>query len=118
MSSPFEIFRTPVTLRRFQSGGYTNGRWTDGSFVDSAITSSIQPLKGEEMQELPEGRRDSEGYKLYTSTLINTITSVNPDLILFFGKTFEAIQVFPWQNNINFGFVNHYKYLVLRLEGQ
>ena len=90
MTSPFEIFRTPVTLRRFQSGGYTNGRWTDGSFIDSAITSSIQPLKGEEMQELPEGRRDSEGYKLYTSTLINTITSLNPDLILFFWENVRS----------------------------
>ncbi len=118
MTSPFEIFRSPVTLRRFQSGGYTNGRWADGTYTDTSITSSIQPMKGEEMQELPEARRDSEGYKLFTSTLINTITAVNPDLIFFFGKTFEVVQVFPWQNAAAMGLVNHYKYIVLRLEGQ
>lgn len=118
MTSPFEIFRSPVTLRRFQSGGYVDGRWTDGAYIDTQITSSIQPMKGEEMQELPEGRRDSEGYKLFTSTLINTVTTVNPDQVLFFGKTFEVVQVFPWQNASAMGLVNHYKYVVLRLEGQ
>jgi hypothetical protein len=118
MTSPFEIFRSQVTLRRFQSGVYTNGRWIDGSYTDTQISSSIQPMKGEEMQELPEARRDSEGYKLFTSTLINTVTAVNPDLVLFFGKTFEVVQVFPWQNAPAMGLVNHYKYIVLRLEGQ
>jgi hypothetical protein len=43
---------------------------------------------------------------------------VNPDLVLFFGKTFEVVQVFPWQNAPAMGLVNHYKYIVLRLEGQ
>jgi hypothetical protein len=118
MTSPFEIFRSPVTLRRFQSGGYSNGRWTEGVYTDTSITSSIQPMKGEEMQELPEGRRESEGYRLFTSALINTVTDVNPDLVLFFGKTFEVVQVLPWQNSQALGLVHHYQYIVLRLEGQ
>jgi hypothetical protein len=45
MTTPFEIFRSPVTLRRFQSGGYTDGRWADGAYTDTQITSSIQPMK-------------------------------------------------------------------------
>ena len=118
MTSPFEIFRSPVTLRRFQSGGYSNGRWTDGIYTDMPITSSIQPMKGEEMQELPEGRRESEGYRLFTSALIHTVTDVNPDLVLFLGKTFEVVQVLPWQNSQALGLVHHYQYIVLRLEGQ
>ena len=64
------------------------GDGLDGAYTDTAITSSIQPMKGEEMQELPEARRDSEGYKLFTSTLINTVTSRKPRSYSFLRKNF------------------------------
>jgi len=79
-------------------------------------TASIQPVTGEDMDELPEGRQLLSGYKLYTSFRIRTVTDVNPDQVEIFGKRYEVVQVFPWQNNINFGIVNHYKYLTQQLE--
>lgn len=114
--TPFEIFRSPVTLRRFAVGSYVNGRWVEGSYVDSTITASIQPLVGEELQMLPEDRREQESYKMYTSTIVQTITTANPDQVLFRGKKFEVIQVFPWQNTSIFFPVQHYKYICMRLD--
>jgi hypothetical protein len=209
MSTPFEIFRTPITVYRNVNGFFVEGRWQEGSqatlsadlvtgnvidisinsvalasipfttsqentmaliaaaieaqpevnrvnlsgtndrvltiianvgenvTIDSfvvtggasqptvtleeapeviTITASIQPMSGEEMEMLPEGRHDQAGYKLYTSFRIRTVTDINPDQVEIFGERYEVVQVFPWQNNSNFNIVNHYKFLTLKLE--
>lgn len=101
----------------------------DGITVIPA-TASIQPTKGIEVQLIPEGRRDSEAYKMYTSTEIygiypngrpvSALQEQNPDQVTvlkgpFTGLVFEVIQIYDWQNNSNFNIVNHYKYIALRL---
>lgn len=120
MSTPFEYFRSPVTLRRPAPGSYVNGRWVEGATTDSTITASIQPLTGEDMEELPEARRESEGYNMYTSTQVRTVqeagSNQNADRIVFNGKEYEVHQVRPWQNNTNFTIVNHYRYFILRID--
>lgn len=118
--TPFEYFRSPVTLRRYPPGTYVNGRWVEGSpSQDILITASIQPAKGEEMRSLPEARKESENYVMYTSFRVRTVqekgSNQNADLILFDGKEFEVHLVDPWQNNANFTIVNHYKYLISRI---
>jgi hypothetical protein len=115
MTTPFEAFRSPITLRTFIAGTYVNGRWVEGSYTDSTITASIQPLVGEELQLVPEDRRETETYKMYTSSIIKTITSANPDQVIFRSKTFEVLQVFPWQNTAMFFPVQHYKYICMRV---
>lgn len=211
--SPFEVFRTPIIIRRFTQGFYLNGIWQEGSqislssvlvtgnvvnitlngvalapvtFLTSAAitmnliaaeilsqpnieqvdistdnltitviplqpnlssitvftvtggasqptptianspfminaTASMQPTKGIEVDLIPDGRRDSQTYKMYTSTEILGITTQNPDQITvlkapFTGIVFEVIQIFDWQNNPNFNIINHYKYLMMRLQ--
>jgi len=211
--TPFEIFRTPILIRRFTNGFYLNGIWQEGSqIVLSAVlitgnvvnitfngvvlspityttnlattmaliqavllaqpgvnqvdvsadnltisvipvqpnlsvvnlftvtggasqptvmvknsptiitaTASMQPLKGQEVELVPEGRRDYEQYKMYTSTQILGITTQNPDQITvlkgpFTGIVYEVVEIYPWQNNVNFNIVNHYKYIMLRLQ--
>lgn len=81
-----------------------------------STTASIQPITGNEMGMLPEGRDAQAKYKLYTSTAMRTVTDLNPDQVEIFGERFEVIQVLPWQNNLNFNLVNHYKYIALKLE--
>lgn len=120
MSTPFEYFRSPITLRRPSPGSYVNGRWVEGATTDSTITASIQPLTGEDMQSLPEARRESEAYNMFTSTQVRTVqeagSNQNSDRILFGGKEFEVHQVHTWQNNANFTIVNHYRYFILRID--
>lgn len=210
--SPFEVFRSPIQIRRFTQGFYLNGIWQEGSqivfstaliagnvinmtlngvalspvtftvsalltlqllaaeillqpnilnvdissntltltivpwqpylsFVNSFVvtggvshptitilnspfiinaTASIQPLKGIEVQLVPEGRRDYEQYKMFTSTQLYDLTTQNPDQITilkapFTGLVFELITLDEWQNNLNFNIVNHYKFIMLRL---
>jgi hypothetical protein len=93
-------------------------------FTIIPATASIQPTKGQEVELLPEGRRDSEIYKFYTSTQIYGIEPQNPlqnpDQVTvlkgpFTGLVFEVVQINTWQNNSNFNIVNHYKYLAMRL---
>lgn len=211
--SPFEVFRTPILIRRFTQGFYYNGIWQEGSqIILSSIlvsgnvvnitlngialspitysisasntmaviqlalslqpnidqvdissdlltitivplepnlsfvnifnvtggasrptvnilnspfminaTASIQPTKGKEVLLVPEGRRDQETYKMYTSTEIMGVTTQNPDQVQilssnFSGLTFEVIQVLDWQNNINFNVTNHFKYIAMKLQ--
>ena len=113
MTTPFEYFRTPITLRRLASGSYVDGLWVEGAPTDSTITASIQPLSGEDMKSLPEARRQSEGYNMFTSTQVKTVEDAgsdqNADKIVFSGKEYEVYQVKPWQNNTNFTLVNHYR---------
>ena len=211
--TPFEIFRTPIQIRRFTQGFYLNGIWQEGSqvnlssvlvsgnvvnitlngviltpitfttsstitmgLIQAAIqaqpnilradissnnlqitvvplqpnlssisvfsitggasqpvptilnspliinaTASMQPTKGIEVKLIPDGRRDSETYKMYTSTEIFGITTQNPDQVTvlkapFTGIVFEVIEIFDWQNNMNFDVINHYKYIAMRLQ--
>lgn len=210
--TPFEIFRTPIEIRRFTQGFYLNGIWQEGSqvtlsgnlvagnviaitingtvippinftvshaatmaLIQNAIlttisgiqqvdltnsdltltivplqptlsvvvsfaisgagaptttitnsptiipaTASVQPTTGIDVMMVPEGRRDSEVYAMFTSTLIQGITTQNPDQVTvlkgpFTGLVFEVIKVDDWQNNSNFNLVNHYKYIAMRL---
>ena len=211
--SPFEVFRTPIQIRRFTQGFYLNGVWQEGSQItlssvlvsgnvvnitlnsvaltpitfttNAAITmaliraailaqpnidqvdisndlltitiipvepnlsvvtvfnvtsgltqptvnilnspyiinatASVQPTKGKDVMLVPEGRRDQETYKMYTSTEINAVTTQNPDQVTilsdkFTGIVFEVIQVLEWQNNANFNITNHFKYIAMRLQ--
>lgn len=82
-------------------------------------TASVQPL-GKDVELVPEGRRDSAEFKLYTSTEIYGVTTQNPDQITvlkspFTGIVYEVINISDWQNNSNFNIVNHYKFVALRL---
>ena len=209
--TPFEIFRTPILIRRFTQGFYLNGIWQEGSqvtlsgnlvlgnviiitingvgippinfttshlvtmnLIRAAIlatipniqqvdltnsnltltiipvqpnlsfvnafgisgvgrpnvtilnspfiipaTASVQPL-GKDVALVPEGRRDKETFKMYTSTQILGVTTQNPDQVTvlkapFTGLVFEVININEWQNNSNFNIVNHYKYIGMRL---
>jgi hypothetical protein len=214
MTTPFEYFRTPIQIYRFNNGYYLNGIWQEGSGVvigsdlvsgnvinitlngialspityttsslntltliqqalaaqpniDSVLlsgadnltitivpippnfavvnsfiitggasqptvtinvspqiinaTASMQPLKGNEVELVPEGRRDRETYNMYSSTQVFDLTTQNPDQVTvlkgpFTGFIFEVLDVMEWQNNANFNIVNHYEYLAMRLK--
>ena len=83
-------------------------------------TASVQAI-GRDVELVPEGRRDSETFKMYTSTYINGITTQNPDQVQvlkapFTNLVFEVKQIDDWQNNTNFTTVNHYKFICMRLK--
>jgi hypothetical protein len=117
--TPFEIFRSPISILRLTPGSYVDGKWVEGTSSTIAATASLQPVSGQEIMFLPESRRERIDYKMYTSTPINDLTTANPDQIQFSVggslQTFEVFQIFTWQNNDLFYNVNHYKYFCMRL---
>lgn len=94
-----------------RTGSYVNRKWVNSNGTPSDIKASFQPANGEDLQNLPEGARSSNTFKIYTKTKITNVkqgTTTRGDLITFNSIVYEAIHVAPWQN----GTMNHYKVIV------
>lgn len=55
-------------VTREGEGDYVLGRWEPGAETTFSIQASIQPLSGNELQDLPEGVRTEETRILWTTT--------------------------------------------------
>jgi hypothetical protein len=102
-----------LSIRRLASGAYVDGTW-QAEIVTSTfdIRASVQPLKPKEMETLPEGRRNSQAYRIYTDIELHTTRHQNPDRVELFGEEFEILSVAVWQN----GIISHYKAIAVKLE--
>ena len=108
------LFKTKSITVKTPSGTFTNGKWVAGSFSNTrTIKCTIQPVKGRELETLPEGRREIETYKMYCSEKLNTVTdnSNNPDIVTYNSGDYEIFIRYDWQNNI----LNNYKYLIQKV---
>lgn len=98
-------FRSPFIITRKEPGAYNNGEWVEGAYTAAVINASVQPVRGLEMEMLPEGRRNTQSVKIYTNVKLNTVEDKNPDHLQAFGYDFEILSVEPWASNV----INHYK---------
>jgi len=108
-------FRKNRVVKRYASSGeYVNGNFVPvGSPVTFLIMASQQPLTGRELEALPEGRRNSDSYSLFTDYPLVTaeVSKVNnPDIVMINNEEFEVIKVESWQNDV----INHYKATVVK----
>ena len=108
MGNPFRNYS--LTVKRKASGSFVNGRWTGEAESDVAIKASVQPLSERELLTLPEGRRNSETYRIFCDTELYTVESQNPDEVVFNGERFEVFTVGRWQNQI----INHWTYIIIK----
>lgn len=105
-------FRFPQTIKRSAPGTYVNGVFVNGATTEISIQASIQPVTGEDMKTLPEGRRLSDYVKVYTDTLIqNVADGQQPDRILWRGHEYEALSMDVRQMAV----INHYKVIFSRV---
>lgn len=105
------IPRQTLSGTRFIAGTYTNGVYIEGTTSPLSISASVQPIKGRELESLPEGRRDKQALRLYTNFELRTAEEddgPNADQITIDGKLFEVIAVENWANHI----INHFKVIV------
>ena len=93
-------FRKPFVITRKIPGAYINGIYHEGMENTFIINASVQPVRGDQMELLPEGRRSSQAIRIYTDTLLETVDGENPDLIAAFGSLFEIISVEHWQSDV------------------
>jgi hypothetical protein len=105
-------FRKPyVVTRRTGDTVDPNGFKVAGATSTINIMASIQPVSSNnEVVTLPEGRKMSEMYRIYTDTRLNTLQTGNPDTIAYLGIQLEVMNEYPWRNDT----INHYKYVAMR----
>lgn len=113
-------FRQSHTLFRPQAGSYVDGTWVSPGFDSISITASIQPATGKDLQNVPEGQRNSAVFAVFTSTEIKVAeqatASEDPgteaDEIEIGGIRHIAVHIEAWQNDI----INHYRALFARIK--
>jgi hypothetical protein len=86
-----------ITISRDTAGTWANGRYTPGArSITAGVVASFQPLRGREIEILPEGDRSKRSGKLYTAVEIlaaDRDTQLGADRIVFDGDTFEVLSV-------------------------
>ena len=104
------ILNEDITINRYTTS-VTKGRSSkalDTTFTEKA---NIQPLKGNEILQLPEGDRERENMKCYIPFEIK----VNDEVIRSDGRKYEVQESENW--NV-FGMLQHYKARIMLKEVQ
>lgn len=110
MPSPFNVFMQSFTVYR-KTGLYINGIWQNGVSTTFTILGDLQPTQANEMKSLPEGRRIDDTQTIYTETLLKSVDTLNPDIVLIDGKRYEVLKVYDWKWDLK-----HYKVIVGKCE--
>jgi hypothetical protein len=93
------------------SGAYDeNGIWQVAFSTDDTIVATIQPVMGEEYQNLPEGRKQFGTIKIYTTADLKAFdqsTNSAGDIVIFDGRNWEVAQKLIFSS----GLIPHKKYI-------
>lgn len=105
-------FRKPYTVVRRSPGSYVDGYWVEGSETNITIKASVQPLRMDEIEALPEGKRSSSAVKVYSDVKLNPAKQatgetqgVSADILLYAGSNWEIVACAAYQS----GVIPHYK---------
>lgn len=104
-------FRKPFVCKRYASGSRTDGHWIEGGTSEITFTASVQPIRPEEMSLVPELRRDTARFALFTTFYLRTADderATNADRVVIDGIEYEVFAVDIWQNDV----IPHYRALV------
>ena len=105
-------FRHSVFVTSYATGTLVDGIYTEGTPTISSVMVSVQPANARDLQCLPEGRRTSKTYRLYSDISLNALqTTQNPDRVTLTDGVYEVVTKDPWKN----GVIEHYKYLVVKV---
>jgi hypothetical protein len=106
------INRKPLTCMRFSEGTRDSlGKFIPSSASEFTIHATVQPMRYREVQLLPEGRREAQGYVLYSNDELQTLdVTSKPDIVVINGKNYDVILRYNWDNSI----ITHFKYGVVR----
>jgi hypothetical protein len=95
----------------------TSGNYVAGDFVVSSsstfvIRGSLQPLRGTDLDSLPEGERAGGLYKLYSTSTLRTSGTPGQmaDTISVNGKALQVRTILGYQNHVTG--LPHTKYLL------
>ena len=109
------IPRRELVGKRYAAGSKVKGRWVEGADSPLDFRASVQPISPETMASVPENRRETARYELYTDFRCKTVDKVagtNADRVTIDGEEFEVFAVGVWQNKI----LPHYQVLVASIK--
>lgn len=102
---PFANTET-ITVTRPQGGSIVDYNWVEGTPLVFNITGSVQPIRGAELQRMPEGLREKELRRVYTETEL-----FNNDTVTIDGQDYQVEEVDDYSRH---GFLAHYRVIVRR----
>nr|DAG30125.1 MAG TPA: Minor capsid protein [Caudoviricetes sp.] len=100
------LFRSTVLTKiSFMPGVLVKGRWTEGIETRTEFSGTWQPASGQDLQKLPEGKRNDETFKCFAPievafTAADADKSVSGDRIEKDGVRYEVILAAPWNNGL------------------
>lgn len=106
-------FRKNYTVKRRAAGTRNQGRWVEGAESDIVVVASAMPLRGAELQTLPEGKRAMQAIKIYSNTELQTVdeeNGVSADVLIYRSERYEVTTSEPWQSDV----VTHFKHLAVK----
>lgn len=103
-------FRKLVTVLRYDGKPelMADGTYRYPDATELEVMASVQALKANEMDVLPEGTRQARAVKIYTDVELYTSdqhTNTPADRIKWRGRTFEIVASDIFQNDV----INHYR---------
>ena len=109
-------FRKPIIVKRTGQGDYdAGGVWVEGIPAELSVRMSVQPLRMDEMDALPEGRRSSRAVKIYSDTELlpaEQTSGQNADQVRWQGKQWEIVGCDPYL----MGVIPHFKALAVEVK--
>jgi len=112
----FSCFNQSLTgTRRTSSPSIVKGELDAlGADTPLAFEGSVQPVTGQDLLSVPEGRRKDVVKRILTTFKLEGVDeddSINPDRVNLEDGEYEVIKVEAWQN----GIISHYDVLVSRI---
>lgn len=106
--------KTKIVVERHSPGSFVKGRWVEGDVEYIDIEANVQPLKGFELQVLPESDRTKDSIKVYSAETIKTVEEVdekNADIVVWENKKYRAVRRMTY----SMGVLDHTKTICIRL---
>lgn len=107
-----------ITVKRRAAGAWTSGVFVPGAETEIQMVASVQPLRANEILQLPEHRRTREAMKVFTHERLHTTdekAQTPGDVVLHDGKRFEVHSVENWQIGTA---LPHYKSVLVKQDGE
>lgn len=97
LASTVLSFASTYTVVRQDKGVYdANGKFVPAPTTTISVLASVQPLRGKDLQNLPEGLRNEDLLKVYTTTELRVAGDYAPDAIMVDGQAYEVQTVERW----------------------
>jgi hypothetical protein len=107
------LFKPFTLLVQRSTGSYVEGEWVVAADKTFYIACSVQPITGERLKTLREGKRIAAANDIFTDMKLrpaDPLTGTPGDIVTYDGYKWEVIEVHPWQN----GLISHYACVVSR----